>query len=205
MNWGDAPRAGEGWSVVRPGDVLPMDPGDPPEYEAYAEAPTEAVTGESVAVEATVSSADHHAVASVDEASDLTPVAGDEAATVVSDVVGAHVVAEDAAVPDPHASNDDHGLAPVDSNTHVDVSGSGAAESGRDTSDAVNDSDDPTASVDALGHHPASHTTDHGAVSAEADGATGAESGHDGAEVRPQGQATEAPTGEAELPGGVAS
>ncbi len=31
--WRDAPRAGDGWSVVRPGDALPMDPGDPPEYE----------------------------------------------------------------------------------------------------------------------------------------------------------------------------
>ena len=205
MNWGDAPRAGEGWSVVRPGDVLPMDPGDPPEYEAYAEAPTEAVTGESVAVEATVSSADHHAVASVDEASDLTPVAGDEAATVSSDVVAAHVVAEDSAVPDPHAADDDHGP-PVDSITHVDVSGSGAADSGRDSSDAVSDSDDPTASVEASGHHqPASHTTDHGAVSAEADGATAPGSGPDGAEARPKGQATDAPTGEAELPGGMAS
>ena len=205
VNWGDAPRAGEGWSVVRPGDVLPMDPGDPPEYEAYAEAPTEAVTGESVAVEATVSSADHHAVASVDEASDLTPVAGDEAATVSSDVVAAHVVAEDAAVPDPHAADDDHGLAPVDSITHADVAGSGAAESARDSSDAVSDSDDPTASVEASGHHqPASHTADHGAVSDEADGATGAGSGHDGAEARPDGQATEAPTGEVERPGRVA-
>ena len=182
-----------------------MDPGDPPEYETYVEAASEPVAGEGVAVEATVSSADHHAVASVDEASDLTPVAGDEAATVSSDVVAAHVVAEVAAVPDPHAADDDHGLAPVDSITHADVAGSGAAESGRDSSDAVSDSDDPMASVEASGHHqPASHTADHGAVSDEADGATGAGSGPDGAAARPQGQATEAPTGEVELPGRVA-
>ena len=30
VNWGTAPRAGDGWSVVRPGDVVPLDPGDPP-------------------------------------------------------------------------------------------------------------------------------------------------------------------------------
>lgn len=52
VGWGDAPRAGDGWSVVRPGEVLPMDPGDPPDYEAHAQTTAEdpgAVDGGSVA------------------------------------------------------------------------------------------------------------------------------------------------------------
>lgn len=41
VGWGDAPRAGEGWSVVRPGDVLPMNSGGPPLSEVYTQATAE--------------------------------------------------------------------------------------------------------------------------------------------------------------------
>ena len=199
VNWGDAPRAGEGWSVVRPGDVLPMDPGDPPEYETYVEAVSEVGASVSVAVEAPVLLADHHAGAPVGEASDPAFVAADEGALVSTDVA-AHVVAEDAAVPDSHAADGHLRPVHVDSTLDAGLVISGAAVSGREATDAVSDSDASSAAAEAEGqHHPASHTPDDGAGSAEVDGATVAGPGTDGAGERPDGLATVAPTGRPEL------
>ena len=205
VNWGDAPRAGEGWSVVRPGDVLPMDPGDPPEYDTFAEASADLDTAESIAIGATDSAVEHHAISSVGEVSDLVSVAVDEAASASSNPLATRVVVDNDLVPDSHAVNNDHGPAHGYLTTDSDVLSLVAAESGRDATASGSEPGGSVASAEASGHHPASHAADGGSGITEAVGAAATGSATDGADARPDARATEALRGEGDIPESVRS
>ena len=172
-----------------------MDPGDPPEYDTFAEATAEVDSAESIAVGATDSAVEHHAVASVGEVSDLVSVAVDEAASASSDPVATQVVVDNDLVPDSHAANNDHGPAHVDSTTDSDVLSSVAAESGRDATASGSESDGSVASGEASDHHAGSHAADGGSGITEAVGAPATGTATDGAVVRPDAGSTETVTG----------
>ena len=167
-----------------------MDPGDPPEYDTFAEATAEVDSAESIAVGATDSAVEHHAVASVGEVSDLVSVAVDEAASASSDPVATQVVVDNDLVPDSHAANNDHGPAHVDSTTDSDVLSSVAAESGRDATASGSESDGSVASGEASDHHAGSHAADGGSGITEAAGAPATGTATDGADARPDAGST---------------
>lgn len=137
VNWSDTPRVGDGWSIVRPGDVLPMDPGDPPDYEAETEATTPTIVDETLKRSATESSAGVDPVTSDGEPPVVAPVA--EAETLFA---SGEVVAVDDELHASHAPVASRGIAQDDTESDADGSGSATPESGHLSTEAVGHAND---------------------------------------------------------------